>query len=79
MASDLPTSPSHPFSARLNQLLAGNGFDPLVDKLRAPYYAETTGWPGGTPPREGHSDHGHPWSESHANRFSRLKTAGIVW
>jgi hypothetical protein len=36
VASDLPKSPGHPFSTALNRLLAGNGFDPLVEKLRAP-------------------------------------------
>jgi len=42
-ASDLPRSPGHPFYAALNRLLAENGFDPLVEKLCAPYYAETMG------------------------------------
>ena len=36
VASDLPKSPGHPFSTALNRLLAGNDFDPLVEKLRAP-------------------------------------------
>ena len=36
MASDLPTSPGHPFSTAPNRLLAENGFDPLVEKLCAP-------------------------------------------
>jgi hypothetical protein len=35
VASDLPKSPGHPFSTALNRLLAENGFDPLVEKLRA--------------------------------------------
>ena len=48
-ASDLPRSPGHPFYARLNQLLAENGFDALVERLCAPYYAETMGRPGVPP------------------------------
>jgi hypothetical protein len=44
-ASDLPKSPGHPFYAALNRLLAENGFDALVEKLCAPYYAETMGRP----------------------------------
>jgi hypothetical protein len=46
VASDLPKSPSHPFYTALNRLLAENCFDPLVEKLCAPYYAETMGRPG---------------------------------
>jgi hypothetical protein len=45
-ASDSPKSSGHPFCTALNRLLAGNGFDPLVDKLRNPYCAETIGRPG---------------------------------
>jgi len=48
-ASDLPKSPGHPFYAALNRLLAENGFDALVEKLCAPYYAETMGRPGVPP------------------------------
>jgi hypothetical protein len=48
-ASDLPKSPGHPFYTALNRLLAANGFDPLVEKLCAPYYAETMGRPGVPP------------------------------
>jgi len=48
-ASDLPRSPSHPFYAVLNRLLAENGFDALVEKLCAPSYAETMGRPGVPP------------------------------
>jgi hypothetical protein len=33
----------------LNRLLAENGFDPLVEKLSAPYYAESMGRPGVPP------------------------------
>jgi hypothetical protein len=36
MASELPKPPGHPFSTALNRLLAENGFDPLVEKRRAP-------------------------------------------
>ena len=43
VASDLPKSPGHPFYTALNRLLAEYGFDPLVEKLCAPYYAETLG------------------------------------
>ena len=46
VASDLPRSPGHPFDTALSQSLAANGFDPLVEKLCAPYYAETMGRPG---------------------------------
>ena len=49
VASDLPKSPGHPFYTALNRLLAENGFDPLVEKLCAPYYAETMGRPGVPP------------------------------
>jgi hypothetical protein len=36
VASDLPKSPGHSLSTAPNRLLAGNDFDPLVEKLRAP-------------------------------------------
>jgi hypothetical protein len=49
VASDLPKSPGHPFYTALNRLLAENGFDPLVEKLCAPYYAETMGRPRAPP------------------------------
>jgi transposase len=48
-ASDLPQSPGHPFYTALNRLLAENDFDALVEKLCAPYYAETMGRPGRPP------------------------------
>lgn len=48
-ASDLPKSPGHPFYTALNRLLAEHGFDVLVEKLCAPYYAETMGRPGVPP------------------------------
>ena len=44
--TDLPTSASHPFYARLNQLLAERGFDDFVEAHCAPFYAKTTGRPG---------------------------------
>ncbi len=46
MASDLPKSTGHPFYTALNRLLAESGFDALVEKLCASYYAETMGRPG---------------------------------
>jgi hypothetical protein len=49
VASDLPKSPGHPFHTALNRLLAENGFDQLVEKLCATYYAETMGRPGVPP------------------------------
>lgn len=45
-ASNLPKSPGHPFHKALNQLLAANGYDARVEKLCAPYDAETMGRPG---------------------------------
>jgi len=48
-ASDLPRSPGHPFYTRLNHLLSENGFDALVERLGALYYAETMGRPGVAP------------------------------
>lgn len=44
--TDLPTSASHPFYARLNQLLAEQGFDDFVEAQCAPFYAKTMGRPG---------------------------------
>ncbi len=44
--TDLPTSASHPFYARLNQLLADQGFDDFVEAQCAPFYAKTMGRPG---------------------------------
>jgi hypothetical protein len=49
MASDLLKSSGHPFYKALNRLSVENGFDPLVEKLCAPYYAETMGRPGVPP------------------------------
>ncbi len=44
-SSDLPKTPGHPFYTALNKLLAENDFDPFVEKLCAPLYAETMGRP----------------------------------
>lgn len=44
--ADLPTSAGHPFYARLNQLLAEQGFDDFVEAQCAPFYAKTMGRPG---------------------------------
>lgn len=44
--TDLPTSASHPFYARLNALLAEHRFDDFVEGLCAPFYATTMGRPG---------------------------------
>lgn len=42
----LPTSASHPFYARLNQVLAEQAFDDFVERQCAPFYATTLGRPG---------------------------------
>jgi transposase len=39
-ATDIARSPGHPFYAKLNEVLAGADFDPLVEELCAPYYKE---------------------------------------
>ena len=44
--TELPTSASHPFYARLNQVLAEQGFDDFAEGLCAPFYAKTMGRPG---------------------------------
>src|ERR1035437_4986345 len=36
----LATGPGHPFYTKLNEVLAGAGFDEWVEKLCAPYYKE---------------------------------------
>ena len=36
----LATGPGHPFYCKLNEVLAGAGFDDFVEKLCAPYYKE---------------------------------------
>ena len=47
--TDLPTSASHPFYRRLNQLLREHGFDDFVEAQCAGFYAETMGRPGVPP------------------------------
>jgi transposase len=41
--TDLPTTASHPFYARLNQLLAEHHLDDFVEGQCQPFYAETMG------------------------------------
>jgi transposase len=41
----LPKSPGHPFYEHLNGVLLRDGFDPFVEALCAPYYAERLGRP----------------------------------
>jgi transposase len=43
--TDLPQTPAHPFYAKLNGLLHDAGFDPFVEDLCRPYYAEGLGRP----------------------------------
>ena len=43
--SDLPTSPGHPFYARLTTLLDGHHFDRFVEGLCARFYAPVMGRP----------------------------------
>jgi transposase len=45
-AKDLPPPPAHPFYQRLNALLEQAGFDPWVEDLCRPYYADRVGRPG---------------------------------
>ncbi len=47
--ADLPTAASHPFYARLNQLLREHGFDDFAERQCAPFYADTMGRPGLAP------------------------------
>ena len=42
--TDLPTAASHPFYARLNQLLREHGFDDFAEAQCAEFYAD--GWAG---------------------------------
>jgi len=49
--SDLPTSPGHPFYARLNALLDGHDFDRFVEGLCARFYAPVLGRPSLAPGR----------------------------
>ena len=47
--TELPTSASHPFYARLNQLLRDRGFDDFAEARCASFYAATMGRPGLAP------------------------------
>jgi transposase len=47
--TDLPTAASHPFYARLNQLLREHGFDDFAEAQCAEFYADTMGRPGLAP------------------------------
>ncbi len=47
--TELPTAASHPFYARLNQLLAAHRFDDFAEAVCADFYAETMGRPGLAP------------------------------
>jgi transposase len=44
--SDLPTAASHPFYARLNRLLANQGFDDFAETACQSFYADKQGRPG---------------------------------
>ena len=44
--TDLPTAASHPFYARLNRLLAAQGFDDFAEQACAGFYADKMGRPG---------------------------------
>src|SRR5262245_56037115 len=44
-AGDLAQSPGHPFYRKLNELLAEAGFDPWLEELCRPYYADSVGRP----------------------------------
>ncbi len=44
--TDLPTAASHPFYARLNQLLRDRRFDDFAETRCAAFYAATMGRPG---------------------------------
>jgi transposase len=48
---DLPRSASHPFYGRLNRVLEKADFDSYVERLCAPFYAETIGRPSLPPGR----------------------------
>ena len=51
VTADLPTSPGHPFYARLNALLDAADFDRFVEGMCASFYAPVMGRPGLTPGR----------------------------
>jgi len=44
-ASDLPTSPGHPFYARLNAVLEAHGFDRFAEDQCRTFYAKVMGRP----------------------------------
>ena len=46
MAEHLPKAPGHVFYRKLNAILREAGFDPWVENLCRPYYAESQGRPG---------------------------------
>jgi transposase len=46
---DLPPPPAHPFYQRLNALLDKAGFEPFLENLCRPYYADGCGRPGVPP------------------------------
>jgi transposase len=46
MAEHLPKAPGHVFFRKLNAILREAGFDPWVENLCRPFYAETQGRPG---------------------------------
>jgi len=50
-AMDLPRSPGHPFYARLNQILDGEGFDSFVESRCREFYAPGIGRPSLSPGR----------------------------
>src|SRR5574341_3243 len=50
-ASDLPTSPAHPFYRRLNGVLDAEGFDAFVERRCAKFYAPVMGRPSLAPGR----------------------------
>jgi hypothetical protein len=42
--TDMAAGPGHPFHVRLNEVLEGEGFDALVEKLCARFYAGSWGF-----------------------------------
>ncbi len=46
VATELPTAASHPFYARLNRMLADQGFDDFAEQACAGFYADKMGRPG---------------------------------
>jgi transposase len=70
--SDLPRAASHPFYAKVNELLAGHGFDDFAETQCRPFYAETMGRPG-LPP-------GHYFRLLMVGYFEGLDSErGIAW